>query len=65
MFELLAFLPLALQNGGYGYWPWIGGMNLLCAIIGYLVAGVLGLVLGLFFGPIGLLIAVLLGRRGG
>lgn len=60
MFELL---PLALLQNSYGYWPWIGGMNLLCAIVGYLVAGVLGLVLGLFFGPIGLLIAVLLGRR--
>ena len=45
------------------YWPYVGGMNVICAIIGYLIAGVLGLVLGLFFGPIGLLIAFLLGRR--
>lgn len=44
------------------YWPWIGGMNLICAIIGYLIAGGLGCILGLFFGPIGLLIAVLLRR---
>ena len=48
-----------------GYWPYIGGLNIICAIIGYLISGVLGLVLGLFLGPIGLLIAFLLGRRGG
>lgn len=48
-----------------GYWPYVGGMNLICAIIGYFISGVLGLVLGLFLGPIGLLIAFLLGRRGG
>jgi hypothetical protein len=46
-----------------GYWPYVGGMNVICAIIGYLIAGVLGLVLGLFFGPIGLLIAFLIGRK--
>ena len=57
---MLELMPLALLD--YGYWPWVGGMNLLCAIIGYLVAGGLGLILGLFFGPIGLLIAVLLRR---
>lgn len=48
-----------------GYWPWIGGMNLLCAIVGYMIAGGLGLVLGLLLGPLGLLLALLLGRRGG
>lgn len=53
-------LPLAAT---FVYWPWVGGMNLLCAIIGYLIAGVLGLILGLFLGPIGLLIAVLLRPR--
>ncbi|MCC7479254.1 hypothetical protein IT575_12455 [bacterium] len=47
---------------GYGYWPYIGGMNILCAIVGYLISGALGLILGLFLGPIGLLIAVLLRR---
>jgi hypothetical protein len=51
---------LALMQATYGYWPWIGGLNLLCAIIGILFAGALGFVLGLFLGPIGLLIAVLL-----
>lgn len=59
MFEL----PLAiLLQATYGYWPWVGGMNVICAIVGYLLAGVLGLVLGLFLGPIGLLIAVLIRR---
>jgi hypothetical protein len=38
-------------------------MNIICAIVGYLISGVLGLLLGLLLGPIGLLIAVLLGRR--
>ena len=58
-------LSLALlQSGGYGYWPWLGGMNIICAIIGYLLSGVLGMILGLLFGPIGLLIALLVrGRR--
>jgi hypothetical protein len=56
---------LALLQGGYGYWPYVGGLNIICAIVGYFVSGVLGLVLGLLLGPIGLLIAVLLGRRGG
>jgi hypothetical protein len=60
MFELM---PLALLQASYGYWPWVGGMNILCAIIGYLVAGALGLILGLFLGPLGLLIAVLLRPR--
>jgi len=46
-----------------GYLPYIGGMNVICAIIGYFIGGVLGLVLGLFLGPIGLLIAFLLGRK--
>lgn len=45
-----------------GYWPWIGGMNIICAIVGYLIAGLLGLLLGLILGPIGLLIAVLIRR---
>jgi hypothetical protein len=59
-------LTLALLQSGYGtYVPWIGGMNLICAIIGYFISGAIGLVLGLLLGPIGLLIAVLLGRRGG
>jgi len=58
MFEL----PLAMLQASYGYWPWVGGMNILCAIIGYLLAGGLGLILGLFLGPIGLLIAVLIRR---
>jgi hypothetical protein len=55
-------LPLALLQASYGYWPWVGGFNLICAIVGYLIAGGLGLVLGLLLGPIGLLIAVLLRR---
>lgn len=46
-----------------GYWPYVGGLNIICAIIGYLIAGVLGLVLGLLLGPIGLLIAFLVGRK--
>lgn len=53
-------LPLGLLD--YGYWPWVGGVDILCAIIGYLVAGGLGLILGLLLGPIGLLVAVLLRR---
>jgi hypothetical protein len=56
-------LTLALLQSG-GYWPWVGGMNVICAIVGYLISGVIGLLLGLFLGPIGLLIAFLLGRRG-
>jgi hypothetical protein len=56
---MLDFMPALLQSS-YGYWPWIGGLNLLCAIIGVMFAGALGFVLGLFLGPIGLLIAVLL-----
>jgi hypothetical protein len=38
--------------------------NIICAIIGYFISGVVGMLLGLFLGPIGLLIAFLLGRRG-
>lgn len=60
LFELL---PLALQ-GNANYWPYVGGMNIICAIVGYFISGVVGMLLGLFLGPIGLLIAVLLGRRG-
>lgn len=51
---------LLLQS--YGYWPYIGGLNIICAIIGYLISGTLGLILGLLLGPIGLLIAVLIRR---
>ena len=58
----LTTLPL-MMLAGYGYWPYIGGMNIICAIIGYLISGVLGMVLGLFLGPIGLLIAFLLRGR--
>jgi hypothetical protein len=47
----------------YGYWPWVGGLNVVCAIIGYLIAGGLGLILGLFLGPIGLLISLFVPRR--
>lgn len=61
MSEVLAVLPLALLD--YGYWPYLGGFNILCAIVGYLISGVTGLLLGLLLGPIGLLIAVLLTRR--
>jgi hypothetical protein len=57
MLETIALL----QSGSY--WPYIGGLNIICAIVGYLISGVLGLVLGLLLGPIGLLIAVLVGRR--
>ncbi len=54
-------LPMLLL-ASYGYWPYIGGLNIICAIVGYLISGALGLVLGLLLGPIGLLIAVLLRR---
>ena len=53
-------LPLALLH--YGYWPWLGGVDIICAIVGYLISGGLGLILGLLLGPIGLLIAVLIRR---
>jgi hypothetical protein len=53
-------LPLALLD--YGYMPWIGGMNVLCAIIGYFIGGGLGLILGLLLGPIGLLISLFVRR---
>jgi hypothetical protein len=59
MFEF----PLALlQGAGWGYWPWIGGVDIICAIVGFLISGALGLILGLLLGPIGLLIAVLIRR---
>ena len=56
-------LAMALLQGGFGYWPWLGGMNIICAILGYLISGVLGMILGLLLGPIGLLIAFLIGNR--
>jgi hypothetical protein len=37
-------------------------MDIVCAIIGYLIAGGLGLVLGLLLGPIGLLISLFVRR---
>jgi hypothetical protein len=59
--EPLLLLPLAiiLQT----WFPYWGGLAIICAIIGYFIAGVLGLVLGLFLGPIGLLIALLVPKR--
>jgi hypothetical protein len=59
MEPLLMPLALLLQV----WLPYWGGLAIICAIIGYFISGVLGLVLGLFFGPIGLLIALLLPKR--
>jgi len=56
------FEPLALLQAGWGYWPWIGVVDVICAVIGYMLAGGLGLLLGLILGPLGLLIAVLIRR---
>jgi hypothetical protein len=59
--ELLTMLPLAiLLQTWFPYW---GGLAIICAIIGYFISGVLGLILGLLLGPIGLLIALLVPRR--
>jgi hypothetical protein len=55
MFETLALLATT-------WWPYIGALNVICAIIGYLLSGVLGLLLGLLLGPIGLLIALVVRR---
>jgi hypothetical protein len=52
-------LALLLQT----WMPYWGGLAIICAIIGFFISGVLGLVLGLFFGPIGLLIALLIPKR--
>lgn len=43
--------------------PYWSGLAIICAIIGYFIAGALGLLLGLFLGPIGLLISLLIPRR--
>jgi hypothetical protein len=59
MEPLLMPLALLLQ----AWMPYWGGLAIICAIIGFFISGVLGLVLGLFFGPIGLLIALLIPRR--
>ena len=55
MFETLALLATT-------WWPYIGALNVICAIIGYLLAGAVGLLLGLLLGPIGLLISLFLRR---
>jgi hypothetical protein len=52
-----------LQFGGGGFWGYWGIGALICAVIGYFISGLVGLLLGLFFGPIGLLIAFLLRGR--
>jgi hypothetical protein len=56
-------LPLALA--GYGLWPLVGGFNLICAIVGYLISGVIGMLFGLLLGPLGLLLAVVVRRPAG
>ena len=60
--ETLLVMPLAFlaQMLWFPYWS---GLAIICAIIGYFISGVLGMILGLLLGPIGLLIALLVPRR--
>ncbi|MDQ3023003.1 MAG: hypothetical protein M3R04_01265 [bacterium] len=59
--ESLIQMPLAfLAQSWFPYW---GGLSIICAIIGYFISGVLGMILGLLLGPIGLLIALLVPKR--
>ena len=59
--ESLFLMPLALL--AQAWFPYWGGLSIICAIIGYFIGGVLGMILGLLLGPIGLLIALLVPKR--
>ncbi|MCC7479353.1 hypothetical protein IT575_12975 [bacterium] len=60
--EYLSLALLALRD--YGWWPWLVSGNVLFAIIGWLLGnskgtGCAGFLLGLFLGPLGLIILLL------
>jgi len=46
-----------------GTWPYFGAYHLICAVVGWFIGNLPGAVLGLFLGPIGLLIWVLVGHK--
>lgn len=66
----MEFMNLALiVLRDYGWWPWVATGNLLFGIIGLLLgntrgSGCAGFLLGLFLGPLGLIILLLWKGRG-
>lgn len=67
IFSVMPDLQLALLEMNRGLIPWLFTGSLLMGILAYFVGekqgnGCLGCILGLFLGPVGLIITALMGR---